>query len=109
SIAGLLQESLSEPFDLRGHRLSVSAGMGVTHVESGLQRAEDVVREADIALSVVKAREGAKVLAYDGSMGGEVVSMVSLEADLHIALARDEFRLLHQPIVELGTGRIVGA
>jgi diguanylate cyclase (GGDEF)-like protein len=109
AIANLLQESLRAPFELRGHRLSVVAAMGVTHIESGLHRAEDVVREADVALSAAKAREDRKVLAYNASMGGKAVSVVSLEADLHVALARDEFRLLYQPIIDLGSNRIVGA
>jgi EAL domain-containing protein (putative c-di-GMP-specific phosphodiesterase class I) len=42
-------------------------------------------------------------------MAGAAVSLVSLEADLHVALERREFRLLFQPIVELQGGRVVGA
>lgn len=109
AIARLLQDALREPFDLRKHRLSVAARVGVTCVDSGLQRAEDVLRQADIALSVAKTQESAKAVAYDPAMGGEVVSLVSLEADLHIALERDEFQLLFQPIVNLRSQRVVGA
>jgi EAL domain-containing protein (putative c-di-GMP-specific phosphodiesterase class I) len=42
-------------------------------------------------------------------MGGAAVSLVSLEADLHIALERNEFRLLFQPIIDLRGHRVVGA
>src|SRR5258708_25189808 len=42
-------------------------------------------------------------------MGGAAVSLVSLEADLHIALERNEFRLLFQPIVDMRGPRVVGA
>src|SRR2546430_4988792 len=42
-------------------------------------------------------------------MGGAAVSLVSLEADLHVALDRRQFRLLFQPIVDLRGKRVVGA
>ncbi|MGQ0833747.1 MAG: EAL domain-containing protein [Gammaproteobacteria bacterium] len=109
SVARLLRESLRVPFELRKHRVSVAASMGVTCVDSGLQRAENVLREADIALSVAKSQEGQRVVEYDPAMGGDAVGLVSLEADLHVALERDELRLLFQPIVDLRTGHIVGA
>jgi diguanylate cyclase (GGDEF)-like protein len=109
AVAKLLRESLRAPFELRKHRVSIAASMGVTCVDTGPQRAEDVLREADIALSVAKSQEGARVVAYHPAMGGDVAGLVSLEADLHVALERDELRLLFQPIVDLRAGRIVGA
>src|SRR5207248_11620755 len=42
-------------------------------------------------------------------MGGAAVSLVSLEADLHVALDRRQFRLLFQRIVDLRGKRVVGA
>jgi len=108
-IAGLLQEELLAPFELRRHRLLVTATVGVTCVESGQQRAEDVVREADIALSVAKRQEGARTVVYAPSMAGQAATLVSLEADLHVALEKRELRLLFQPVVDLRTCRMVGA
>jgi EAL domain-containing protein (putative c-di-GMP-specific phosphodiesterase class I) len=81
----------------------------VTTAESGQQRAEDVVREADIALSVAKRRATEKIVAYSPSMAGQTADLVSLEADLHVALEKRELRLLFQPIVNLRTYRMLGA
>src|SRR5207302_9812496 len=75
----------------------------------GLQRAEDALREADVALSVAKRQQNQLTVAYTPGMGGAAVSLVSLEADLHIALERHEFRLLFQPILDLRGQRAVGA
>jgi len=108
TLAGILQDALQMPFDLRKHRLSVTASIGLTNVESS-QRAEDVVREADIALSAAKKDETSRTLAYAPAMGGQAASLVSLEADLHVALANNEFRLVFQPIVDLRTYYMVGA
>ena len=109
NVAGSLKEELRSPFDLRRHRLVVSATMGVTWVESGQQRAEDIVREADIALSAAKQHETAKILGYAPNMAGQAANLVSLEADLHVARERHELQLLFQPIVNLQTYKMVGA
>jgi diguanylate cyclase (GGDEF)-like protein len=108
-VAGLLQEELRTPFELRRHKLVVTATIGVTAVDSGQQRAEDVVREADIALTVAKRQETAKIVLYTPNMAGQAATLVSLEADLHVALDKHELRLLFQPIVDLKTYRMVGA
>ncbi len=109
SIANAMQEALQAPFDLRRHRLNVTARMGVTFVESGTQRPEEALREADIALSVSRRQEALRTVAYVPAMGGDAASLVSLEADLHTALERNEFHLLYQPIVDLRRERVVGA
>jgi diguanylate cyclase (GGDEF)-like protein len=108
-VAGLLQEELRTPFELRRHKLVVTATIGVTSVDSGQQRAEDVVREADIALTVAKRQETSKIVVYSPNMAGQAATLVSLEADLHVALEKHELRLLFQPIVDLRTYRMVGA
>ena len=109
STALALLEELRSPFELRRHRLGVTAAIGLTTADSGQQRAEDVVREADIALSVAKRRATEKVVAYSPSMAGQTADLVSLEADLHVALEKRELRLLFQPIVNLRTYRMLGA
>jgi len=108
-VARSLQETLNEPFEVRRHRLNITAKMGLTFADLGPLRAEDVVREADIALAVAKRPEKPSTVAYTPSMGGEAVSLVSLEADLHLALERKELRLHFQPIVDLKTRNAVGA
>ncbi len=109
NVAGLLQDELRTPFELRRHKLVVTATIGVTSVDTGQQRAEDVVREADIALTVAKRQETSKIVVYSPNMAGQAATLVSLEADLHVALEKHELRLLFQPVVDLRTYRMVGA
>jgi predicted signal transduction protein with EAL and GGDEF domain len=109
SVARAMLEQLKLPFELRRHHLGVTARMGVTSADSGPQRAEDLLREADIALSVAKRPGSANAIGYQSSMGGDAASVVSLEADLHLAMERNELRLLFQPIVDLKTRQVVGS
>jgi diguanylate cyclase (GGDEF)-like protein len=104
-----LQDVQRQPFELRQHRISVTARVGLTGIDTGLQRAEEAVREADLALSVAKQQQSVRAVPYVQGMAGAAVSLVSLEADLHVALDRNEFRLLFQPIIDLRGQRMVGA
>jgi diguanylate cyclase (GGDEF)-like protein len=109
-LANELQAALQEPFELRRHRLTVTAHIGMSSLESWPQRAEQFMREAEVALSVAGRQEAAAAcVTYSSSMGGDAASLVSLEADLHVALERRELKLLFQPIVALRGRRAVGA
>jgi diguanylate cyclase (GGDEF)-like protein len=108
-IAGLLQKTLQAPFELRKHQLNVAARVGVTCIDSGLQRAEEAVREADIALSMARRHDTATAVAYQPAMGSSAASLVSLEADLHVALQRRELHLMYQPIIDLRNDCVAGA
>jgi diguanylate cyclase (GGDEF)-like protein len=108
-LASRLQSALLEPFELRRHRLGVTARIGLSCLESWPHRAEQLMREAEVALSVAKRQEEVNCVTYSPSMGGETASLVSLEADLHVALERRELKLLFQPIVALRGRRAVGA
>jgi len=108
-VANRFQEQLRPPFLLRRYQLNVAATLGVTCIDSGQERAEDVIREADLALSVAKGRETTKAVLYAPHMRGRSSGLVSLDADLHVALQKHELRLLYQPIVDLSTRKMVGA
>ncbi|HVS75331.1 MAG TPA: bifunctional diguanylate cyclase/phosphodiesterase [Steroidobacteraceae bacterium] len=108
-LAADLQAVLQEPFELRRNRLAITARIGISCLESWPQRAEQLMREAEVALSVARRQEEATCVTYSPSMGGDSASLVSLEADLFVALERRELKLLFQPIVALRGRRAVGA
>ncbi len=103
-----LQETLHNPIVLRRHRVAAATSAGATRVDTGLQRAEEALREADLALSRAKAEGGSKLVLYNSAMQAHLLQAVSLEADLYMALERQEFRLVFQPIVDLRARHVVG-
>jgi diguanylate cyclase (GGDEF)-like protein len=103
-----LQQELQAPLMLRRHRIVIATSIGATQVESGLARAEEVMREADVALSSARSAGGSNLVTYSPMMQNQFMQIVSLEGDLHMALEREEFRLRFQPIVNLHGGKIVG-
>jgi diguanylate cyclase (GGDEF)-like protein len=106
--ARMLQQALQSAIELRRHRVVVVTSIGATVSDSGLRRTEELMREADIALSTVRSPGGASFAAYGASMQANLVQLVSVEGDLQLALERNEFRLLFQPIVDLQEHHIVG-
>lgn len=108
AIADALHAARQEPFALRRHRVRVATRMGFTCIERGLRRPEEALREADVALSVARRPSGPHTVEYTADLGNAAVSLVNLEADLHLALERGEFGLLFQPIFDLRAMRVVG-
>ena len=108
AIAAALHVARQEPFRLRRHRVKVATRIGFTCIERGPRRPEEALREADVALSVARRQSGPHTVEYTAELGDAAVSLVNLEADLHLALERGEFGLLFQPIFNLQALRVVG-
>ena len=68
---------------------------------------EDILRDADLAMYHAKGKGKARYEIFDKSMNAPAQERMDLELDLRNAVARGEFVLHYQPILELPTGRIV--
>ena len=75
---------------------------------TGYSRAEDIIRDADIAMYRAKSMGKARHELFDEAMHGRAVELLRLETDLRNAVDREEFRLHYQPIVSLESGEVVG-
>ncbi|HWX48690.1 MAG TPA: EAL domain-containing protein [Roseomonas sp.] len=100
---------LADPFRCEGHNLSVTASLGITlHPRDGTD-ADELLRNADLAMYRAKA-EGRSVWRFFAApMEEHARQAMQIEADLRAALGRGELCLHYQPQVELSSGRIVGA
>ena len=107
-IADRLIAALKQPFVLDGERRYVTASVGLTVTTESDTAAEDLLRDADAAMYRAKALGKARCELFDGSMRKQAVERLELETHLRSALERNEFRLLYQPKVQLGSERIVG-
>lgn len=103
-----IQESVAAPFTLEGREIVATASVGVVLSEPYYKHAQDMLHDADLAMYRAKERGRARFQIFDAEMRTWAHTRSGLEADLREALARDEFRLVFQPIVELETGRVHG-
>jgi len=96
---------LEEPHDVAGRPVRLTASIGVA--TSPTSSAEELLRHAETAMHAAKATGRRRVRAFDPGLAG--TDQHTLGADLRRALEADELRLHHQPVVDLATGRVVGA
>lgn len=107
-VANRIQAELALPFNLNGHRVSVSASIGIVLSKTGYDRPEEVLRDADMAMYRAKALGKAQHEVFDPAMRARVMERLALETSLRQALERQEFWVYYQPIVALETGEIHG-
>jgi len=93
-----------------GYELVASVSVGIALTEPG-KTADDVLRNADVAMYDAKAKGGGGVYkVFDqASMGTRSSERLQIEADLRKGLERDELEVHYQPLYSFGEQRIVGA
>jgi diguanylate cyclase (GGDEF)-like protein len=107
-VAERLQAVLMHRFVVGSHEVFTSASIGIALSSGGYREPEEMLRDADIAMYRAKAAGKARYEVFDREMHRSAVALLSLETDLRQALARDEFLVHYQPIVDLADLRIVG-
>jgi diguanylate cyclase (GGDEF)-like protein/PAS domain S-box-containing protein len=108
SVAERIQHSLAQPFYLDGRELFMSVSVGIAMSQPGLERPEDYLRDADLAMYRAKLRGRARHEVFRADMRAGAVLQMSLENDLRHSMDRGELRVMYQPVWSLGPGRIVG-
>ncbi len=104
-----LPEVWAEPVLLPGATVPVSASVGVASCAEPGRTAEQLLRDADVALYRAKSTRRGSVRRFDSALRVEVERRTALDHELHTAVARSELSLVYQPVVDLLTGRTVGA
>ncbi|MDQ1697684.1 MAG: hypothetical protein QOJ03_3037 [Frankiaceae bacterium] len=107
-VAQRLLAELKTPFSLCGRTVAVRASGGLAVSEGrptgGVEeRAMELLRQADLAMYASKAERTHGVTLYHDTMQTEMVERLSLESDMHHAIAGHDFFLDFQPIINLRT------
>ncbi len=107
-IAQRILNNLGLPNELDGHKVFVSASVGMVFDDARYKRAEDILRDADIAMYHAKRQGRGRYSIFDTTMLDGVMTRVELEADLWNALEKQEFVVYYQSILKLESHQIVG-
>jgi diguanylate cyclase (GGDEF)-like protein/PAS domain S-box-containing protein len=102
-----LEEAMTYPFALSGNQVQVSASIGVATASPG-DTADDLLRNADVAMYAAKRRGKGRSETYELRMYADVRERLEMEAALRTALETDQLSLHFQPIVSLKTGALYG-
>ena len=102
-------ELLAAPIQVQAIATVATASIGVAMASPGHEDADELMRNADVAMYAAKSAGRNRVIAYEPFMHAKLVDRVALEADLRAAVAADEITFQMQPLFEVAGGRIVGA
>src|SRR5919112_504122 len=107
-LAERIEEELRVPFTVGGQLVFVTASIGIAIGDSRQNPPEYLLREADLAMYRAKEEGKASHRVFNPDMKAETTERLRLENDLRRVLGRNELRVLYQPVVHLGTGRVIG-
>ena len=106
-VAHRVLEALAESADIRDRRVTLSASLGIAHSVDGETDPEAMLRDADAAMYEAKRLEPGTAVVFTSSLRQQALERLHLEGDLRVALDTSEIDVHFQPIVEIGSGRIL--
>ncbi|MDE3205927.1 MAG: EAL domain-containing protein [Acidobacteriota bacterium] len=108
TIAAAIHTQLVQPLVLEGQRLEVRASIGAASSPRDAATAEDLLKDADLALYAAKAAGRSRLGFFDKSMSLDAEQRLHVLSDLRDSLVHNRFELHYQPQANLALGRVVG-
>lgn len=106
ALAKRLNAALSEPFDVLGHSLSVSASIGIAYSCSAEESVDSLVKKADVAMYFTKRSGKNNHTVYTPELDQGSAFKLLVEQGLKAAIPNNEFVLHYQPIMDLKNGKV---
>jgi diguanylate cyclase (GGDEF)-like protein len=103
-----IKEFLSRPYEIDGKELAPTMSIGVALSSREYAQADEILRDADIAMYRAKELGKDRIELYDKAMHAHVLRRMRIGNALRQGALQKEFRLHYQPIVSLKDGRIAG-
>ncbi|GIE82896.1 hypothetical protein Aph02nite_88460 [Actinoplanes philippinensis] len=108
-MAGGCLAALGRPFVVHGREALVTVSIGVVPEAGRFADADEVVRNADVAMYAAKDQGKNRFLIFETRMHEQLLSRLDQESRLREAVHRGELRLHLQPVVALPDGQVSGA
>lgn len=105
--AAAIKQTISAPFSIEGKEVFSSISIGIAQANKKYQKAEELLRDADIAMYHAK-EQGKDIEIFTAAMHAHALKLLQLETDLRHAVERKELCAYFQPIVEISSLRLVG-
>jgi diguanylate cyclase len=100
---------LSRPYHLYGHEVFITSSIGITIFPEDHQEVEGLIKNAELAMYYAKTHSRNSYKLYSPDLNVQSSEYMALANSLHRAIDRNEIRVFYQPLVNLNSGKIVGA
>ncbi|HTK45650.1 MAG TPA: EAL domain-containing protein [Patescibacteria group bacterium] len=108
AVANRIIEAMRLPFPVEGQDMSVTASIGIAAAKSDMAAADELLRNADVAMYIAKANGKGRAAVFEPTMHAAIVARHALSAELSRGVGKDEFDVFYQPILALQTGALAG-
>jgi diguanylate cyclase (GGDEF)-like protein len=108
SLARRVRETIAAPIELDGQQIIPDASIGISVAPDDANDAEQLLKNADMALYGAKAGGRGTYRFFEPEMDARAKARRMMELDLRQALAREEFELYYQPIVNIARDEVIG-
>jgi len=102
-----IMSALRRSIQLPGAQVDLQPNIGIAVSIGGDETAEDLLRNAAVAMHRARAQEGGYAL-FDPEMHADAIRRIEVESELRTALEKSQFILHYQPTIDLQTGRLTG-
>lgn len=108
-LAAKLLDLIREPHELNGQEISISASVGISFFPDDGEDFDHLLKNADTAM--YRAKDGGKSTFefFSADRERERERQQWLKRQLRQAIEKQELLLYYQPVIELPTGRVMGA
>jgi diguanylate cyclase (GGDEF)-like protein/PAS domain S-box-containing protein len=108
AFAETIRKTLRTPITFRDREIFLTASIGLALGGGEPNRAEDLLKDAELAMYHAKRTGGDRIDVFKDAMRARKSDRLSVESDLRRALERDEITILYQPIVRLEDRAVAG-
>jgi diguanylate cyclase (GGDEF)-like protein len=103
-----IQTALKPAFTVETRQVHITASIGIVMNMAGYTFAEEILRDADIAMYRAKESGRNHSEIFDVDMRKQAHTRLELENEMRTGLENREFHLYYQPIIYLESNRLVG-
>jgi diguanylate cyclase (GGDEF)-like protein len=107
-LARQIIDKLSEPYLIKDHHIVIGATVGIAFGPEDGANPDDLLKSADLALYRGKADGGGTYRLFEAEMDARMQARRETEVDLRAAIAREEFELYYQPLMDVESSEIIG-
>ncbi|MBD3831292.1 MAG: diguanylate cyclase, partial [Arcobacter sp.] len=108
-LAHKINENIKEPIVISDKVFFMSLSIGISIFPDHGKDSEDLIKNSDAAMYVVKENGRNGYRLYSQDMTDKISLKVTIQNELKIAIQKDEFEMYYQAIVDIKTKKIIGA
>ena len=103
-----LIKAMQEPFLVLSHQIFIGTSIGIATGLIAAAKADELLRDADIALYVAKAEGRGTWRVFQPEMDHQLQARRRLETEFRYAVVEKQFEVYYQPLHQVGTGSLSG-